>query len=168
MDAYDRHHKDLEEKLDEKTALLIKFQRISMEVNAKSPHKNEELNKALAEWSGTLEDHLIGSGGVSGSGSEQSFIEVENNHIGGLSMGIELDGDQYGGVSGTSTPVPYSVPSRSGSATPTAIAATAAANSETTQLVSQAQYSDTIHYTLYIIQPSLFIYIYYISISNYI
>lgn len=32
MDAYDRHHKELEEKLDEKTALLIRFQRISMEV----------------------------------------------------------------------------------------------------------------------------------------
>jgi len=33
LDAYDRHHKELEEKLDEKTALLIKFQRISMEVS---------------------------------------------------------------------------------------------------------------------------------------
>ena len=32
LDAYDRHHKELEEKLDEKTALLIKFKRISMEV----------------------------------------------------------------------------------------------------------------------------------------
>ena len=60
LDAYDRHHKDLEEKLDEKTALLIKFQRISMEVNAKSPHKNEELNRALSEWSGNLEVHLTG------------------------------------------------------------------------------------------------------------
>lgn len=60
LDAYDRHHKDLEEKLDEKTALLIKFQRISMEVNAKSPHKNEELNKALSEWSGNLQEHLTG------------------------------------------------------------------------------------------------------------
>ena len=51
LDAYDRHHKELEEKLDEKTALLIKFQRISMEVNASSPFKNEELNKALESWS---------------------------------------------------------------------------------------------------------------------
>lgn len=51
LDAYDRHHKELEEKLDEKTALLIKFQRISMEVNASSPYKNEELNKALEAWS---------------------------------------------------------------------------------------------------------------------
>lgn len=47
LDAYDRHHKELEEKLDEKTALLIKLQRISMEVNATSPYKSEELNKAL-------------------------------------------------------------------------------------------------------------------------
>ena len=47
LDAYDRHHKELEEKLDEKTALLIKFQRISMEVNATSPNKNDELHKAL-------------------------------------------------------------------------------------------------------------------------
>ncbi len=49
LDAYDRHHKELEEKLDEKTALLIKLQRISMEVNATSPYKSEELNKALEQ-----------------------------------------------------------------------------------------------------------------------
>jgi kinesin family protein 3/17 len=47
LDAYDRHHKELEEKLDEKTALLIKFQRISLEVNASSPFKSEELSTAL-------------------------------------------------------------------------------------------------------------------------
>ena len=51
LDAYDSHHKELEEKLDEKTAMLIKFQRISMEVNATSPYKNEELNKAMESWS---------------------------------------------------------------------------------------------------------------------
>ncbi|RYH05396.1 hypothetical protein EON65_44795, partial [archaeon] len=49
LDAYDRHHKELEEKLDEKTALCIKLQRISMEVNATSPHKNDELDKAIGE-----------------------------------------------------------------------------------------------------------------------
>jgi hypothetical protein len=43
----------LEEKLDEKTALLIKFQRISMEVNMQSPTKNEELSVALSEAGGT-------------------------------------------------------------------------------------------------------------------
>jgi hypothetical protein len=47
LDVYDRHHKELEEKLDEKTALLIKFQRISLEVNASSPYKNEELMEAF-------------------------------------------------------------------------------------------------------------------------
>ena len=47
LDAYDRHHKELEEKLDEKTALLIKFQRISLEMNTSSPFKNEELSVAL-------------------------------------------------------------------------------------------------------------------------
>lgn len=47
LDVYDRHHKELEEKLDEKTALLIKFQRISLEVNATSPYKNEELMEAF-------------------------------------------------------------------------------------------------------------------------
>eukprot|EP01036_Dinobryon_divergens_P025238 gene25238-33764_t len=52
LDAYDRHHKELEEKLDEKTALLIKFQRISMEVNMQSPTKNEELSVALSEAGG--------------------------------------------------------------------------------------------------------------------
>ena len=51
LDAYDRHHKDLEEKLDEKSALLIKFQRIAIEVNAGSPSKNEELSSALESWS---------------------------------------------------------------------------------------------------------------------
>jgi hypothetical protein len=46
LDAYDKHHKDLEEKLDEKTAMLIRFQRISMEASAKSPFASEALNTA--------------------------------------------------------------------------------------------------------------------------
>ena len=50
LDAYDQHHKELEEKLDEKTAMLIRFQRISMEVNAKSPFKNEELTRVMDSW----------------------------------------------------------------------------------------------------------------------
>ena len=49
LDAYDRHQKELEEKLDEKTALLYKFQRISLEMNASSPFKSEELTSALNE-----------------------------------------------------------------------------------------------------------------------
>ncbi|KAJ1409010.1 hypothetical protein B484DRAFT_195722 [Ochromonadaceae sp. CCMP2298] len=51
LDAYDSHHKELEEKLDAKTALLIKFQRISMEQNDTSPVKSEELKQAMEVWS---------------------------------------------------------------------------------------------------------------------
>lgn len=47
LDAYDHHQKDLEEKLDARTAELIKLRRISEEVNAASPYKSEELKKAL-------------------------------------------------------------------------------------------------------------------------
>jgi kinesin family protein 3/17 len=57
LDAYDRHHKDMEEKLDEKTALLIKFQRISMEVSAMNPGKSEELQQALVAWSNDVQEH---------------------------------------------------------------------------------------------------------------
>jgi hypothetical protein len=39
LDAYDRHQKELEEKLDEKTAALIHLQRVTMEHNANSPVK---------------------------------------------------------------------------------------------------------------------------------
>ena len=75
-----------------KTALLIKFQRISMEVNAKSPHKNEELNKALAEWSGNLENHLIGASSSNKDGNNQSFVNSnDNNEIIGDNNRIEID-----------------------------------------------------------------------------
>lgn len=57
LDAYDKHHKELEEKLDEKTALLIKFQRISAEVATASPSQHAELHQALASWSTDLSDH---------------------------------------------------------------------------------------------------------------
>ena len=46
MDAYDQHQKELEEKLDEKTALLIKYQRIYMETREDSPGKVRDV-----EWS---------------------------------------------------------------------------------------------------------------------
>ena len=57
LDAYDRHIKELEEKLDEKTAMLIKFQRISMEVNAASPNKNQELSEVLNQWNNSEGRH---------------------------------------------------------------------------------------------------------------
>jgi hypothetical protein len=34
LDAYDRHQKELEEKLDEKTAQVIHLQRVILEANA--------------------------------------------------------------------------------------------------------------------------------------
>jgi hypothetical protein len=83
LDAYDRHQRELEEKLDEKTAMLIRFQRISMEVNASSPTKNEELNKALEAWSQfsdtgrkgglatELDSKYVDDDGNSGSGKGQ-------------------------------------------------------------------------------------------------
>ena len=50
LDAYDRHQKELEEKLDEKTAALIHLQRVTMEHNANSPVKSSELVQALGAW----------------------------------------------------------------------------------------------------------------------
>lgn len=47
LDAYDRHQRELEEKLDEKTAQLITLQRITME---QGPAKNEEIVKVIESW----------------------------------------------------------------------------------------------------------------------
>lgn len=52
LDAYDKHQKELEEKLDERTAALIHLQRVVMEYQAVSPVKNPELSQALGDWSG--------------------------------------------------------------------------------------------------------------------
>jgi len=64
LDAYDRHQKELEEKLDEKTAMLYKFQRISLEMNASSPYKSEELTTALNQ-------PIQGRGGNSTNGATE-------------------------------------------------------------------------------------------------
>eukprot|EP01035_Chromulina_nebulosa_P016848 gene16848-22333_t len=51
LDAYDRHQRELEEKLDEKTAQLITLQRITMEqVESNSPNKSEELARIFETW----------------------------------------------------------------------------------------------------------------------
>jgi len=50
LDAYDHHQRDLEEKLDEKTAALIHLQRVTMEQDAVSPVRNSELAAALGVW----------------------------------------------------------------------------------------------------------------------
>ena len=52
LDAYDRHQKELEEKLDEKTAQLIHLQRVTLENTAGSPVTDEKVANALGEWSG--------------------------------------------------------------------------------------------------------------------
>lgn len=62
LDAYDRHQRDLEEKLDEKTAALIHLQRVTMEHDAVSPVRNSELAAALGAWAGKPP----GRGGVDG------------------------------------------------------------------------------------------------------
>jgi len=94
LDAYDRHHKELEEKLDEKTALLIKFQRISMEVNASSPYKNEELSKALEAWS-----HMD-SLKQSGQATEIDTRDDDGGVSGGASGASGSSGVSEGGVIG--------------------------------------------------------------------
>ena len=75
LDAYDRHQRELEEKLDEKTAALIHLQRVTMEHNAASPVKNSELVEALGDWAGggntgsaTLRARLQEAAGPAGSG----------------------------------------------------------------------------------------------------
>nr|CCA15231.1 kinesinlike protein putative [Albugo laibachii Nc14] len=62
LDAYDHHQKELEEKLDEKTAHLIHFERIAMErgTSQSSPEKNMEPECAIAEVDHTERlDHLV-------------------------------------------------------------------------------------------------------------
>ena len=75
--SYDRHQQELEEKLDEKTAALIHLQRVTMEHNAASPVKNNELEQALGAWGrgngrrtrGRGGDGARSRGGGDGSGS---------------------------------------------------------------------------------------------------
>ena len=50
LDAYDRHQKEVEEKLDEKTAALIHLQRVALETDAVSPVRNTRLVEALGAW----------------------------------------------------------------------------------------------------------------------
>jgi len=62
LDAYDRHQKELEEKLDEKTAALIHLQRVTLEQDAASPVRNSRLAEALGPWASP------GGGGGGGGG----------------------------------------------------------------------------------------------------
>merc|ERR1712046_188117 len=84
LDESDSHRKGLEEKLDEKTALLIKFQRISMEVNANSPNKNPELSEALNEWSKISQGPTGGAenpSGVNGEGAVKAPKRVSSSDM---------------------------------------------------------------------------------------
>ncbi|GMH54526.1 hypothetical protein TL16_g01691 [Triparma laevis f. inornata] len=49
LDAYDRHQKELEEKLDEKTAQLIHLQRVTLEHSSLSPVTDEKVKAELGE-----------------------------------------------------------------------------------------------------------------------
>jgi kinesin family protein 3/17 len=94
LDAYDRHHKELEEKLDEKTALLIKFRRISMEANASSPLKNKELTEALDKWSIMQEAEGSSSSGAANSSKEdlESIVASQRSHIRVLEQQLQKQG----------------------------------------------------------------------------
>ena len=70
LDAYDRHQKELEEKLDEKTGALIHLQRVTIEQNAMSPVKNAYIDEALGSWA------LKGTGG-GGGGSASCSCEAK-------------------------------------------------------------------------------------------
>jgi hypothetical protein len=81
LDAYDRHQRDLEEKLDEKTAALIHLQRVVLEHNTSSPVKSRALVEALGAWSGAsppngvvTEASSTGSGELSRSGDDGKGI----------------------------------------------------------------------------------------------
>ena len=50
LDAYDRHQRELEEKLDEKTAQLIHLQRVALEHQASTPDGSGRLDQALGSW----------------------------------------------------------------------------------------------------------------------
>ena len=107
LDAYDRHQKELEEKLDEKTAELIHLQRVTMEHNANSPIKNEELNEALGNWSnqGDNEDGVVQlsrppNGGGGGSKVVGNNMETPLKN-GKVASNLQL---QKGTSSNTSSP----------------------------------------------------------------
>lgn len=71
LDAYDRHQRELEEKLDERTAALIHLQRVAMEHNAMSPVKSSAIAEALGLWSapGSIPSPIFSDDGDSSVGA---------------------------------------------------------------------------------------------------
>jgi hypothetical protein len=118
LDAYDSHHKELEEKLDQKTAMLIKFQRISMEADASSPYKNEELNRAMENSWATRPGAGAAGGGGGGAGGGGGPQDMQRKSFGAGAAGgggsgsgatevmMLTEGEAGAGGSGNSSPMP--------------------------------------------------------------
>ena len=77
LDAYDRHQREVEEKLDEKTAALIHLQRVTLEQDAASPVKNSRLSEALGAWASP------GSAGLAGSSRLASSLAAAAGSVTG-------------------------------------------------------------------------------------
>jgi hypothetical protein len=82
LDAYDVHQKELEEKLDEKTALLIKYQRIYIESSEKSSDKlKEDVDWTLATTDSKNDEIFNSSRAEPVEVSEEDTGEVEYDNI---------------------------------------------------------------------------------------
>lgn len=86
LDAYDRHQRDLEEKLDEKTAALIHLQRVALEHTAASPVKSAELRAALG----------LSGGAASGAGKPTPRGRTLSSGSGAAAEGGSLAGHSEG------------------------------------------------------------------------
>lgn len=78
LDAYDRHQRELEEKLDEKTAALIHLQRVTMEQDAVSPVRSSELAAALGAWAA---DRPSAGGRLEGAASVASALSFGGDGV---------------------------------------------------------------------------------------
>jgi len=78
LDAYDRHQRELEEKLDEKTAALIHLQRVTMEQDAVSPVRSSELAAALGAWAA---DRPSVAGRLEGAASVASALSFGGDGV---------------------------------------------------------------------------------------
>lgn len=81
LDAYDRHQRELEEKLDEKTAALIHLQRVTMEHHAASPVKNSELVEALGDWAGAPPQLRLRAASAASAGAVGALAGILPEHL---------------------------------------------------------------------------------------
>ena len=93
LDAYDKHHKELEEKLDAKRYELLRLQRISMEVNANSPYKSEELMKALEATEESSGNKRLVFGKAVGKATELSQSHDDEDSINTESIRLSKNGN---------------------------------------------------------------------------